>query len=440
MEPSSRGDKYCQCPRCGTRDTRSGIVRDFYLGSEAASAVLSSALFEKMPEPKWDGKKQPRPVKQFLMFSDSRKSASYAAVNLGDSHSNILMHRNLYELIVNRHSREFEKGVGVGRVREMLEIITSGQFIDNDEETNTEASKLSNRMILMELVNGRSNKSLENLGLFRFEYRGHGINIPGLKPDECDSFVSTVVKLFRDRGAIQQEYTIGDSDHTYARLKGLFWVKRYGESGEPAFILEPSTKGSNSVYRYISKIVGDSNYKQVQAELGRMRCFEDTRDGKVLNPDKLTMVRSKTIFKCNSCGKISAHSVHKVCPYCLEEELSIIESPIYTSNNHYAKKYREMPLERLVVKEHTAQLIKEDASKYQEQFLNQKINVLSCSTTFEMGVDIGDLQYVFMRNVPPSPSNYAQRAGRAGRGADVSAFILTFCKTTPHDSTFFKDP
>ena len=47
-----------------------------------------------------------------------------------------------------------------------------------------------------------------------------------------------------------------------------------------------------------------------------------------------------------------------------------------------------------------------------DDFKKKRINVLSCSTTFEMGVDVGDLETVFLRNVPPLPSNYAQRAGR----------------------------
>jgi hypothetical protein len=57
-----------------------------------------------------------------------------------------------------------------------------------------------------------------------------------------------------------------------------------------------------------------------------------------------------------------------------------------------------------------------------------------------MGVDIGTLEAVFMRNVPPSPSNYIQRAGRAGRGPGSSAFVVTFCNVSPHDREFFNHP
>ncbi len=254
IEPSAKGDKYCECPKCGARNTRFGIVRDFYLGVEAATAVLSSALFELMPRPTWKDKTGPKPVKQFLMFSDSRKSASYAAVNLGETHTNLLMHRNLFEIVANKYQEDFDDGVGVGRTTKLLGNLAFSQCIIQDQTTKDDAVDLACKSMLMEVVTGRSNKSLENLGLFKIVFRNHGISIPGLNDDECDSFVSTIVRLFRDKGAIyNNEYKTSDTDHVYARINSIGWVKRYGEPGEPAFILEPSDKGVNSVYKYIVK-------------------------------------------------------------------------------------------------------------------------------------------------------------------------------------------
>ena len=88
--------------------------------------------------------------------------------------------------------------------------------------------------------------------------------------------------------------------------------------------------------------------------------------------------------------------------------------------NHYARLYSSSHSEPLYIKEHTAQLAKDQQTRYQEAFVQKKINALSCSTTFEMGVDVGSLETVYMRDVPPSPSNYVQRAGRAGRANIVS--------------------
>ena len=94
----------------------------------------------------------------------------------------------------------------------------------------------------------------------------------------------------------------------------------------------------------------------------------------------------------------------------------------------------------LHIKEHTAQLGRAEQQKYQEMFVNKELNALSCSTTFEMGVDVGDLETVYLRNMPPSPANYVQRAGRAGRSIHSAAYALTYAKLGSHDFTYFDKP
>lgn len=66
--------------------------------------------------------------------------------------------------------------------------------------------------------------------------------------------------------------------------------------------------------------------------------------------------------------------------------------------------------------------------------------MLSCSTTFELGVDLGDLDAVFLRNVPPESFNYAQRVGRSARRAGRPGFAVTYCSRAPHDLFHFSDP
>jgi ATP-dependent helicase YprA (DUF1998 family) len=90
--------------------------------------------------------------------------------------------------------------------------------------------------------------------------------------------------------------------------------------------------------------------------------------------------------------------------------------------------------------EHTAQLASEMGQEIQEAFQVGQVNVLSCSTTFEMGIDLGDLQAVVLRNMPPGTANYLQRAGRAGRRANSVAYVLAFCQRRPHDRFYFNDP
>jgi superfamily II DNA/RNA helicase len=71
---------------------------------------------------------------------------------------------------------------------------------------------------------------------------------------------------------------------------------------------------------------------------------------------------------------------------------------------------------------------------------NRFLPVLFCSPTMELGVDISALNVVHMRNVPPTPANYAQRSGRAGRSGQA-ALVLTYASSqSPHDQYFFRDP
>lgn len=86
----------------------------------------------------------------------------------------------------------------------------------------------------------------------------------------------------------------------------------------------------------------------------------------------------------------------------------------------------------------TSQGIGQDAEKALES--RRFLPVLFCSPTMELGVDIAELNLVYLRNVPPTPANYVQRAGRAGRGGQT-ALVLTYCAAqSPHDQYFFRNP
>jgi DEAD/DEAH box helicase domain-containing protein len=80
-----------------------------------------------------------------------------------------------------------------------------------------------------------------------------------------------------------------------------------------------------------------------------------------------------------------------------------------------------------VQQEHTAQVDKIFARRRQEAFKRHEVNILACSTTMEMGVDLGDLEAVVLNSVPPQPANYKQRAGRSGRNNKVRSVCLTLC-------------
>lgn len=87
--------------------------------------------------------------------------------------------------------------------------------------------------------------------------------------------------------------------------------------------------------------------------------------------------------------------------------------------------------------EHSAQQDSAKLDRYERAFKAGDLNLLSCSTTMEMGIDIGGISMVAMNNVPPHPANYLQRAGRAGRRREARSVAMTLCKSNPHDQSAY---
>jgi DEAD/DEAH box helicase domain-containing protein len=111
--------------------------------------------------------------------------------------------------------------------------------------------------------------------------------------------------------------------------------------------------------------------------------------------------------------------------------------------NFYRQLYQNGQLERIYAAEHTGLLTREKREALEDAFRSSgkpaTPNLLSCTPTLEMGINIGDLSSVALCSVPPKPANYLQRIGRAGR-SNGNALVLTVASTKPHDLFFYLQP
>ncbi len=163
---------------------------------------------------------------------------------------------------------------------------------------------------------------------------------------------------------------------------------------------------------------------------------------------------------CNQCGHIQDKIFERECLRChgLNVRLLSADDPMMLARTEYWRRPVRAALNsgrfsNFSVEEHSAQLSYRDKDKtyatteeHELRFLDVpigkkgSIDVLSSTTTMEVGIDIGSLTAVGLRNVPPRRDNYQQRAGRAGRRGSSISTVVTYSLNGPHDSYYFDHP
>ena len=235
-------------------------------------------------------------------------------------------------------------------------------------------------------------------------------------------------------------------------------VKEKGEKNVISFQPKPNTKdgrtnqNQNRIVRLVEKALGSLPTVEMMHELvdalaesGLLipysgRGYQLAWSQNILtksNHDWFECPKCKQIYHKPGLSLLDRNNVPRafLCPaYKCSGELSIRDNK-YHSKQHYVSLIQRKPLS-LTAEEHTAQLQPEELSEREDRFRSGEINLLSSSTTLELGVDIGELQVVALRNFPPFVSNYQQRAGRAGRRADGLAVTVMYGQRRPHDRYF----
>src|SRR5690606_11489045 len=212
-------------------------------------------------------------------------------------------------------------------------------------------------------------------------------------------------------------------------------------------------------------------------ELGRLGLLRQEDAGRVLPVTELAFSVIEDAWICPVTRRFLDTTLRDVTPYLPEQPESArlvcekVKIPLYTeafsgvsddierirkarewaARHPEIKRFREEGLwdalnDRVIelsmyytAAEHSAQQDSKTLQRYEAAFKRGDINLLSCSTTMEMGIDIGGISVVAMNNVPPHPANYLQRAGRAGRRREARSVSLTVCKANPHDQAVFNN-
>ena len=468
------------CPACGDIYTRADIVTPLRTGTASTVSVLTSHHLDP-----FEGEDR-----KLLVFADNRQDAAHQAGYTADKHRSFA----LRHLIAHEVQKAGKDGVSLTELPERLFDHYRNLGIIPRRWTKPERERwmwVLRYEAASEITRySRQRGSLENLGLAAVEYeflehveRNAGFQaaarLAGLDLPVALMLVRAILDVMRKNRAVAydffQEYVDPNQKRKFRELESEPYNVRFPDRdrGPKAFALERpdhirkagrllgfyQENPSAGQLTAVQKIVARLTKNRAAAEAFIRTVVPILKDEEVLlsvpdfpipkaervarleplqiDPRVIRLVEAPIGYRCNACQTWRPYEL-PTCPTprCSNGRL---QRQSLDSDNYYVRLYLDRPPQRLTVAEHSAQIGGDERAKRETEFKTGRLNVLVCTPTLELGVDIGPLLTVVLRNAPPTPANYAQRVGRAGRRLRIG-FVSTFCAGGAHDRNAFEHP
>lgn len=464
-----------RCPACGGRSTGADaeVVTRMHPGNEALGAVVAQRVLEALPPGVLDNV-DPKPAfgRNLLAFSDNRQDAAFFAPYFERTSANVAL-RAAVRAVLSESDSATSAPQLAERVFDYWRRNRGQPLLLNEAgEIRTDRQDVS-QLLLGALgyefctPGGRRN-SLESLGVAYVTYDEGKLKSlyqqvrafwpKGLPNDKesVEALCHVLLESVRRERALENFPGVAMKDKS---LWGDYDQHRTFdiEGADPGvkFKWLPSPQGNRHNRRswYLVERLGLPRPEAVDflrhfwAAVTRPPASFLKRFPPGFGMDgSLIRIRDGMrfpLYQCQSCGLLQRHIVSEKCSAfgCRGEvvRFNLEEREKLNRENHYLASYQETNHLTLRAREHTASLSTELREEIERDFAERKINLLSCTTTMEMGVDLGDLEAVINLNVPPGIANYQQRTGRAGRRAQAAPFCVTVARNSNYDQMVFRD-